>query len=594
MDQIEEIRSKTDITKLISEYVTLQKSGRSLKALCPFHSEKAPSFMVSPQRQIFKCFGCQEGGDVFSFLMKIEGMEFGEALRTLAKRAGVELATYHPTAGESEKDKLFKVNQHASDFYHFLLTSHPIGKKALDYLINRGISKKSIDKFKLGYAPNFAWSLQKYMTLKKGHSLDDLKKAGLVNFYNNSARDFFRDRVIFPLSNHRGQIVGFSGRTIGAWSTENALKTGPKYINTPETLIYHKSELLYGLDVTKKAISTQNKAILVEGEFDVISSHQAGVENVVAIKGSALTESQVRLLKRFTENFVLALDRDLSGDAASRRGIEIADQFGVNLQVVEIPQGKDPDELAQKSPILWQKTVEKAIGIYDFYLNSALSRYDAKTPPGQRKISEELLPVFNKISNEIIKAHYTRLLAKKLEVPESAVAAQMAKIGKSILTDLQTKTIQKTARLRQEILEEYLLALCFQENDVKLLTDPDIQKLITTPVNQKILKVLGEFLQGNQEFMASKFASYLPAELVEIYNNFYLLEIDEKLLDETVYPKEKERILKEIEKIQVKAKLKELTILIAGLEKEDQEEELEKAKKDFNDLSKKLSSFSEG
>ncbi|MFZ5365862.1 MAG: DNA primase [Patescibacteria group bacterium] len=592
MDQLEEIRSKIDIVQLISEYLPLKKSGRNFKVLCPFHSEKTPSFMVSPERQIWHCFGaCNDGGDIFKFLMRMEGMEFGEALRTLAKRAGVKLAPYRPGPGEEEKEKLYQINHLASEFYHYLLLHHPIGKRALDYILGRGIRRESVQLFKLGYAPPLFWGLQKFLVGKKSFKPEELLKAGLVVKQNGQYRDFFRERIIFPLKDHRGNIVGFSGRVIGQWREEEAEKTGPKYINIPETLVYKKGNLLYGLEIAKNAIKKKNQAIVVEGELDLISCYQAEVENVVAIKGSALTEDQVKLLKRFCENLALAMDQDIAGDQAARGGIEIADFYGLSIRVVKIPQGKDPDELAQKNPELLKKVVEEAIPIYDFYLDSTFSRFDSKTSEGKKKIGEELLPIFSKISDEIVKGHYLRILADKLGVSEEAILAQMAKIKEKPEFAPRKEEIKKIeTKTRREVLEEYLFALVFQGDRQNILLKPQIRKLVKTPFFVRILEFLSTVLKKKKaRFKSEEFAEKLPSELLEIFNGFYLKDLGEKVMEESWTKKELEKAVFELEKLEAKEKLKMLSYEMAVCEKKNDLKKLQKLKEEFKKISQKIS-----
>lgn len=584
MDQLDEVRSKIDIVQLISEYLSLKKSGRNFKALCPFHSEKAPSFMVSPERQIFKCFGCNAGGDIFGFLMKMEGMEFGEALRALAKRAGVKLATFRPSESEAEKEKFYEINHLASEFYAYLLVYHRVGQQSLNYLkANRGIKKETIHLFKLGYAPSLWDGLQKFLVGKKGYQTEELRRAGLVVKQERGFRDFFRERIIFPLKDHRGNIVGFSGRIING-------QEGPKYINIPETLVYHKSDLLYGLEITKNAIKKQNQAIIVEGEFDFLSSYQAGVENVVAIKGSALTESQVRLLGRFCENIILALDQDLSGDAAARRGVEIAELAGLNVQIVSLSEGKDPDELARKNPLAWKKAISSALPVYDFFLESALVRFDPQTAQGKKKISEELLPIFAKISNEIVKAHYLRHLAGRLGISEESVVAQARKVTHESTALVPQSTPTETKRSREEILEEYLLALVFQAEEPEILFQGKIREAVMTPALLRIIEQLERFFGGqtNKKFTSQEFTKILPPELSEIFNNLYLFDFGENILDKKWQEKEKEKTLAELEKIAIRQKLQDLALKMTKLEKEGRGKETEELKRKSSRLSQKL------
>lgn len=549
MDQIEEVRSKVDIVELINDYVPLKKSGRNFQALCPFHSETKPSFFVSPELQIFKCFGCGQSGSVFQFLMEFEGMTFGEALRFLAQRAGVKLKPYKPTGEEKERELLFEINHLTSEFYHYLLTKHPAGKKALWYTkTKRKISDQSIEKFKLGYAPKMWDGLIQFLVGKKEYRIEDLEKAGLVirgqkleargqNFY-----DRFRDRLTFPLFDHRGNVRGFAGRVIE--EKENV----PKYINTPETPVYHKSNLLYGLDITRSEIKKKNLAVVVEGEIDAISSYQAGIKNVVAIKGSALTAEQVQLLSRFCENIALALDVDIAGDDAAIRGIEIADQVGLNIRVIRPVYGKDPDECVRKSARLWQESTEKLIPIWDFYIESAFEKYGGKTGESKKKIGQELIPLIIRISNEIVKAHYIKILASKLRVEEEVVLREMSKIlaiqqptRKAKITSLA----DEATKSRREVLEEYLLTLILQsrtpiENKIKIVT-PTIKKIW-----EKIPR-------DKKKFSIESFYRSLPEELRELAGRLYLKELDKIDIKDEI-----NKVIKELEKLILKERLKEL------------------------------------
>ena len=592
-DQLEEIRRKIDIVELINEYVPLKKTGRNFKALCPFHSEKIPSFIVSPERQIFKCFGCGEGGDIFGFLMKTENMEFGEALRTLAKRAGVKLRRYRPTESERQKQLLYEINHLASEYYHYLLTKHPVGKKALDYIFGRGIARESLAGFRLGYSPNLWEALQDFLVKKKRYKIEDLERAGLVikSERGQGYYDRFRGRLMFTLRNHRNNVVGFAGRTLDPKQEE------AKYINTPETLVYHKSDLLYGLVETKKAINKADEAVVVEGELDAVSSIQAGVENVVAIKGTALTQGQIDLLSRFTSNIILALDQDIAGDQAARRGIELADAAGMAIKVVEVKGGKDPDEVAQKDPKRWRQQVKQAVPIYDYFLDSAFGRFDARTVEGKRKISQELTPVLAKISNKVVQAHYIRQLAERLRVGEEAVAAEVAKFisEESAKAPLERKDYEKVEKMnRQEILEEHLLALAFQSENWQLLRKRKVQKLVKTPRFQRIIEGLGKYFKGYKTLDSQRFAKMLPPELRETFDRLYLLELADLIENEDKFKKELFRTEKELEKLDLRGQLKEIGNQIGELEREKKpiKAEIAKLKKlheQFRDLSAEFS-----
>ena len=341
-DHVAQVKQKTDIVSLISEYIDLKKAGRNYRAPCPFHSEKTPSFMVSPELQIFKCFGCSESGDVYSFLQKYENMDFPEALKFLADRAGIKL-TQAKFRKSGEKEKLYEINNLATKFYQYILLKHSAGKEALSYLTKgRGLRAATIKTFQLGFSPDVSDAVKKFLVDKKKFRSEDLARAGILYSGGGRPVDRFMGRVVFPLLDHRGNAVGFAGRTLP--SKEKSLPAGKhmaKYINSPETPVYHKSNLLYGLNLTRSEIKSERQAVVVEGELDLISSWQVGVKNIVALKGSAFTQSQANLLSRFTKEVVLALDADIAGDMAARRGIAIAEAEGLEVKVARLGNYKD-------------------------------------------------------------------------------------------------------------------------------------------------------------------------------------------------------------------------------------------------------------
>lgn len=615
VDQLEEIKRKIDIVQFISESVPLKKSGQNFKGLCPFHSEKTPSFVVSPERQIWHCFGaCNEGGDIFRFLMKMENLEFGEALRELAKRAGVTLAAYKPTEGERQKQVLYEINHLAAEFFHFLLTSHPAGKKALNYILGRGISKDSLKRFKIGFAPNMWDGLQRYLIGKKGYRAEDLEKAGLIikrdtkyeirdteDKRQNTSRvsriayhgyyDRFRNRLMFPLKDHHGNVCGFAGRILDPQVEE------AKYVNTTETLIYRKSELLFGLSETKEEIKKAKEAVLVEGELDAISSYQAGVKNVVAIKGSALTVNQVQILLRFTRKITFALDSDIAGDQAAHRGIEIADKSGFSMMVVEIKGGKDPDEVAQKDPEGWKKMVAGAVPVFDYFLDSAFLKFDEKTAEGKREIGRELVPVLAKISDKIMQSHYIQLLAEKLAVPEEAIVAQIAKqetLG-AVAGAGGTQT-GGSPKSRREITEQHLLALCFASGNWLWLRKRKAGRLIETARLKRIAETLNEYLKRFKTVNSERFVKMLAPELAESFNQLYLYDLAEILNDDDKLEAEFAETTRQLEKISIKEKLNQLAAKIKTTEKPgapSDKKNMDKLHEEFRDLTTRLSEIEE-
>lgn len=423
-DQIHEIKEKLDIVDLISQYVSLKKAGKNYKALCPFHNEDTPSFMVSPELQIFKCFGCGRGGDIYKFLMEMEGVEFGEALQVLAEKAGVKLASYRSSPESERRKKLLEINHLASRYFHYLLTNRSVGKECLDYFRKeRGFGDGIIKDFDLGYAPNSWNSLGNYL-LGKGYTLSEIIDAGLVVSKRGGRRfyDRFRGRAMFALQDHRGQVVGFSGRIMGD-------TRGPKYLNTPESIVFNKSLFLYGLFRSKGFIKSAGQAVIVEGPTDFLTPFSSGTKNMVAAQGTALTLGQIKLLKRYTGDISICFDADLAGNLATKRGIDLAEKAGLEVAVITLPDGfKDPDQLARTNLEVWKEVVQKPIPVYDFYFQTAFKKYDRKTPEGKKQIAKELLPIIRNISDDIQRASYVQKLASELDVKMGIIEQALAKV----------------------------------------------------------------------------------------------------------------------------------------------------------------------
>ncbi len=561
MSDIDEVKNRTNITDIIGARVTLKKAGRHWKALCPFHSEKTPSFIVSPERQSWKCFGCGKGGSVIDFVMENERVDFVEALTSLAEKAGVKLERMMADTPEAKlKENIYAANHLASEYYHYLLTKHTIGENARAYLQNRGVTEKIIKSFALGYSANSWDGLLKYLK-KKGYDESLLDQAGLIVPSGRGGYDRFRARIMFTLKDHRGNVVGFSGRLLDPTAKE------AKYINTSETLVYSKSNVLYGLDVTKAAIQKEGEAIVMEGEFDVISSFQAGVGNAVAIKGSALTEGHVHLLRRFADRLILALDSDLAGDAAARRGIEIADRAGLDLRVASMPTGKDPDDAARENPALFKKALKAAEPIYDYFIASATKRYDASDAFGKRKISDELIPVIAKIENPIVQGHYVKKLALALDVSEDAIGDGMRKfaleqrVGKYDKDRSVAQEI-KRGRGREENLEVYVLAILLQGKTTELYGEFKEQLHLTDltirPVRQ-IIEHLDHYLDDHRVFLVKDFADQLPNELDASFDEAFLWDLTDLLEDAERLSREWTKALGELKRTNIRRRMNELS-----------------------------------
>lgn len=536
MDEVSQIRERIDLVSFISEYVPLKKMGRNFKANCPFHTEKTPSFVVSPERQIWHCFGgCNKGGDVYTFLMEYENLEFVEALRILAKRTGVQLKETSFQAGtSSKKEMIYKLNKIALDFYHFVLTKHEAGKKALTYLTKeRKLDERLIETFMLGFSPKEGTALSNYLINKKKYAKEDLIEAGLAYYGGSRVMDFFKNRVMFPLFDHRGNIAGFSGRAI------EEPYNGGKYINTRETLAYHKGSMFFGLNTAKEEIKKLDKAIIVEGELDVISCFSIGVKNAVAVKGTALTENQVALINRFTNNICLCFDKDDAGYEATRRSLPSLEKKGINITTCIFENAKDADEAIKKDPITFQKSIKRDTPVYDYIYSKTFAAFEKDRVYGKRKISEELLPIFTRISNEIVKEHYLNKLSRELGVSLEALLREAEKIEKKevVKENVFVKNLPAGGKKsRIEVLEDYLMAVILQQKNPQpilekcssILKDFKFEK----DSYQKIMDQLLEFVKGKNEFSAKDFLKILPQELIASFDASYLLPLQENEEDQ--------------------------------------------------------------
>ena len=549
MSDVDEIKSRINIVEYIGKRVALKKTGRNYKGLCPFHNEKTPSFIVSPERESFHCFGCQKGGDVFTFTMEYDHVDFPEALEDLAELTGVKLTRRAGDTPESKlKQKIFEVNHLASEYFQYILAKHKLGEKARDYLKRRGVTDKSIKTFALGYSPN-SWDALSMFLKKKGYDAGLLDKAGLTS---RGRYDMFRGRVMFTLKDHRGNVVGFSGRVLDLPAGRQVQKES-KYINTSETPVYTKGKVLYGLDVTRGAIQKENEAIVMEGELDVISSFQEGIGNVVAIKGSALTEGHINLLKRYTEKLAFALDSDLAGDAAARRGIEIADRAGLDMRVVILPSGKDPDEAAREDAVSLKKAIKEAIPIYDYFISSAVKRFDGGTAFGKKKIAEELAPILGKIENPIVQGHYVKKLTEVIDTKEEDVREMMRRAARGQPVEKQSET-DKQESTRADKLELYVLALLLQGAPKEI---PDI--VFSSPAVTKIIHHLKDHLKHHPVFEVKAFADSLPKELLPTLDEAFLWDVGDLMEDEGRFQDEWQQAIRALERAAIKNKIHQMT-----------------------------------
>ncbi|MEK7665625.1 MAG: DNA primase [Patescibacteria group bacterium] len=479
MEAKEEIKSRIDLADMIGEYVQLKPAGtHAFKALCPFHSEKTPSFHVSRDKQIWRCFGCGVGGDVFSFVMQMEGVDFPEALRILGKKAGVEIQRYD-TSEANEKARAQRVQSFAAAYYHKMLLESPKAVSARAYMERRGITSELVEKFQLGFAPD-EWDAFVTLAKSRGISDHDLSSGGLSLAKKSGSGfiDRFRNRLMIPLSDVHGNIVGFTGRVLNP-------DDQPKYMNSPETSLYKKSAILYGIHLAKQAIRRENAVIIVEGNLDVVASHKAGIEHVVASSGTALTELQIQLMKRFTTKLIFCFDADAAGFAAAQRGIQLAQKFGCDVSVVLIPEdaGKDPDDVVQKSPQMWRELARNTVPIMEYYFSHALRGKDLMKVDDKRAVGKFLLPEICRLTDVVEREHWLQKLGTVLHIETDVLRNEIGKSdrveivdrggrGGVVISHYQTKR----KKMRSELVLEELVGLFievpeFREEIKKILTE---------------------------------------------------------------------------------------------------------------------------
>ncbi len=418
MEAVEEVKSHLDIVDVAAEYLQLKPAGSgSFRANCPFHQEKTPSFFVNRQRQSWHCFGCNKGGDVISFVMDIEGMDFREALEHLAQKAGVTLPAFN-TQATGERRRLQEINDLAARFFRSTLLQSPDAEHARKYAAERGIDELTGDLFRIGYAPE-SWDALRNALNAKEISDDEILRAGLIAQSQNGGRpyDRFRDRLMFPIQDVHGHTIGFTGRSLSKDAKE------AKYVNTPETAIFKKSNVLYGLDKAKGEIKSKNTCVIVEGNMDVVSSHRVGITNVVCSSGTALTADQLRLISRFTKNVLIAFDADSAGITATLRGLDLARAEDFNIKVITLPPeaGKDPDDAVRKDPALWKEAIASAVDIMDWVFRLAFKGKNLSDPMQKREIAQQVLPEIKRIVDPIIRDHWIKKLAVGLETSEDAL-----------------------------------------------------------------------------------------------------------------------------------------------------------------------------
>jgi DNA primase len=604
---IEEIKNRISIVDLISEYIRLQKAGSHWKALCPFHNEKTPSFMVSEERRSFHCFGCGKGGDIFTFVMEMEGIGFREALEQLAQKAGIQLKRSEKweMRGESgeNKKKLYQILELAAKWYEKNLWEGKGQGEVLKYLRERGLVEETIRKFRLGYAPE-GWRNILNFLAKRDFSLNEIEKTGLLvkkekisnsqflisnqipnsksqngidNFY-----DRFRDRIMFPIQDIMGRVVGFSARVAPGGDEKTA-----KYINTPQTELYDKSRVLYGLNFAKTEIKKKDEVIIVEGNMDVIASQQAGFLNTVAVSGTAFGAEQIKIIRRYTENIKMAFDMDEAGQAAAKRSVKVCLENDLNVKIVLLPKGKDAADVIREDKAIWEKALREAREVVDYFFEDAFLRYDPSVPTDKKKIAKELLNILKDIANPVEKGHWIKKLAERLEVNEKALLEILEKTKNRQSAGNEKREIVYPYLEKEKALERRIVGLLFafpqETRKQKAVIDPkdfsgETRKIIEKAKEERLEENFEKIKNLNFDFEAQRLIDEAVFE-IELERDEDRIPFPEKALEET---------LKRYRNMKIKEKIVEFSKKIKAAEKAGDKKAAKILLQEFQDLSSQL------
>jgi len=578
---VQEIKEGLDIVDFIRSYIPLTPAGKNLKALCPFHREKTPSFMVSPERQMWHCFGsCGEGGDIFKFLMKYENLEFYEALKILAEKAGVELKKISP-AEHKQFGILYDISQSAKDFFKKQLEQ---STETLNYLKERGLKKETIEEFELGLAPNKFDDLSRYLT-NSGYDIKDVERAGLIfKTERGSYVDRFRERIMFPLYNHFGKVVGFSGRVLPRLEAEKP-ELG-KYINTPETLIFNKSRILYGFHKTKKHILEQKSVVLVEGQMDFLMAYQDGVKNVIATSGTALTFDHLKTIRRLAEQLILCFDNDEAGFNAVERAIDLANANDFNVKILTLQDFKDPAEAAQKSPGALAGLIKETKPAMEFYFERYLKeKVKLELPEFKKKIRIVLAKIKN-LASAVERAQWLKELSQRTKIEEKTLAEEMEQLKTLNYAEKNAElrrnsprqsasSLRESACSRRELICQRLISLAILDKDFQERINEHLDYFLED--YSLILKCLREEAKLEDERLNNLL------NLISLRSSF-----ESSILDPEKIEKEFQELLHQLRIEYLKEKRQGLTGLVKEAEGTGDETKVASVLKEFNEVSKSI------
>ena len=523
MDGVQEVKARLNIEDVISEYVTLKRAGRNWKGLSPFTSEKSPSFIVSPEKQIWHDFSSGKGGDMFSFVMEMEGLDFKGTLEHLARKAGIDLTQYRHTGRHTgpDKERLYAALELATKFYQVQFSRHDVAK---EYVFEKRRFTKDIARaWRLGYAPNTGGALIDFLR-KQGFNETEIRGAGLSAQRYRGLGDMFRGRLMIPLCDPQGRVIGFTARQLVD------SKDAPKYINTPQTILYDKSRHVFGLHLAKEAIRKNKFVVVTEGNLDVIASHQAGVRVTVAVAGTALTESHLKTLSRFTSDIRLCFDADRAGLAATERAIPLAGKVGVSVSIIDIPSGKDPDELIRHDPHAWEETIANHRYALDWLMDRYKSLVDVTTAQGKRTYSDVLLPIIQQLSDPVEQEHYMAALAAVLSTSREALSAKAAQAPREKPRPLRSHkqpAIPDARAIEMARIQDHLLSLLF----VQLSLRPYLSYLAEPMLLRDESRQLLAFLREHPDFSNRTQETAEPLRPIADYVKILLLQYEELYQD---------------------------------------------------------------
>lgn len=543
---VDQIKAKIDIVSLISSYIKLDKAGTNFKGRCPFHNEKTPSFFVSPDRGSYYCFGCQAKGDIFTFVEEFEGLDFVGALKVLADKAGIKLDQYE-RGDRTEKDRLYGVLEQATFFFQKNLGNNT---QAKEYLKKRGLTDDTISSFKIGYSV-LDWRTLYEFLLSKGVTVNDMLAVGLIKRKEGTTDSFydtFRGRVMFPISDSSGRVVGFSGRILVSDDKS------PKYLNSPETALFNKSEILFGLDKAKNDIKIKDYSILVEGQMDLVMLHQIGLTNTVASSGTALTENHLVKLRRLSERIVMSFDADSAGFNASDRAAKIALSLGMDLKLVQMPEGKDPADLAKEDPEMLKECFRNSKSIVDFYIDTLLSK-NLNPKDLINEIRKKVLPYISQMKEKTNQAHWIKVIMKKTFINEEALWDDLKSVATGKETQIQSRGSPPAFTGRTESIERKVFGFMIWQNGIKNRNKEDGGVVDMSEINKRIKDIVGEkFPELEKKFEKEK--ELLLFETESYYNNKANLS---KELEELLMGLEEEYLKKDFGDAMVKLQKAEQT-----------------------------------